>query len=88
MNAITKADQIESDLQSEKRDVVFRAMVFLSRNGGPTIASEEMTNETLGDEAAKAIAWYQTLENKEEMLNKYPEHILQWNPVFQDRSDD
>ncbi len=79
-----RASHLYQDLHSDSRDLMYRAMTYITRCGGPTIIGppDELANLLASREPM--LEWLLGRPEKDRIIEEYAEYLERWSPVFID----
>ncbi len=79
-----RASRLYQDLHADSRDLMYCAMTYISRCGGPTIFGSPDERPNLVASRGPMLAWLLERPDKDEILEGYGEYLERWSPVFSD----
>ena len=79
-----RASRLYQDLHSDSRDLMYRAMTYITRCGGPTIIGAPDEFADLLAVRAPMLEWLLGRAERDRILEEYAEYLERWSPVFID----
>jgi len=79
-----RASRLYQDLHADSRDLMYRAMTYITRCGGPTIIGPPDDLANLLASRAPMLEWLLGRSDRDKVLEEYAEYLERWSPVFID----
>jgi hypothetical protein len=77
-----KGSRLYQDLYLDHRDAMYRAMVFIAKQGGPALPGD--AKEVLIAHRETARDWLLAQREQGDLLAAYARFLRLWSPVFPD----
>lgn len=77
-----EGSRLYKDLHLDHRDAMYRAMVFIARQGGPPLSGD--AREALVAHRGRARDWLSAQGNHRDLFADYERFLQAWNPIFRD----
>jgi hypothetical protein len=79
-----RASRLYQDLHADSRDLMYRAMMYIARCGGPTIIGSPDARTNLLASRGPMLEWLLGRPDRGRILEEYAEYLERWSPVFND----
>lgn len=83
-NMRISASRLYEDLHADSHDLMYCAMTYIARCGGPTIIGSPDDLGNLLASRGPMLEWLLGRPDRDKILEGYGEYLERWSPVFND----
>jgi len=83
-NVRVRESLLYADLHTDSRDVLYCAMTYITRRGGPSIIGPSDDLANLQANRGTVVKWLLEQQDQDEIVEDYIEYKKRWSPIFMD----